>query len=91
MNVSLQCMALLENGAKVVDVRTPGEFVDGHAEGAINIPLQDIQSKVDEIKSWGKPVVLCCASGMRSGQATAFLSSQGVSCANAGSWFNLMA
>ncbi|HRG90611.1 MAG TPA: rhodanese-like domain-containing protein [Chitinophagales bacterium] len=73
----------------VVDVRTPGEFMGGHVAGSINIPLQEIQERLDEIKSLPQPIVLCCASGNRSGQATYFLKQQGIDCSNGGSWLEV--
>ncbi|MBK9329200.1 MAG: rhodanese-like domain-containing protein [Sphingobacteriales bacterium] len=76
----------MNNKKIIIDVRTPGEYMGGHVTGSINIPLQEIQQRVDEIKSLHKPVVLCCASGNRSGQAAAFLKSQGIDCENGGSW-----
>ncbi len=73
----------------VVDVRTPGEFMGGHVAGSINIPLQEIQERLDEIKALPQPIVLCCASGNRSGQATYFLKQQGINCSNGGSWLEV--
>lgn len=58
----------------IVDVRTPGEFMGGNVAGSINIPLQEIQERLDELKSLPQPIILCCASGGRSGQATSFCS-----------------
>ncbi|MEZ4985581.1 MAG: rhodanese-like domain-containing protein [Saprospiraceae bacterium] len=65
-------------GTTIVDVREPFEFVRGHAEGAINIPLGTIPSRLEEFKSMSKPILLYCASGNRSGQATNYLNSCGV-------------
>jgi phage shock protein E len=79
----------LENGAVIIDVRTPSEFSGGHPKGARNIPLQQLPHKVNEIKKLKKPVVLCCASGMRSASARALLSKEGIECLDAGSWRNL--
>lgn len=73
----------------VIDVRTPGEFMGGNVKDSINIPLQEIPERLDEIKHLNTPIILCCASGMRSGQATQFLASQGVDCKNGGSWLDL--
>ena len=70
----------------VIDVRTPAEFMGGNVAGSINIPLNEIQFRVNEIKKIQRPIVLCCASGNRSGQATAFLRSNGIDCENGGSW-----
>ncbi len=75
----------------IVDVRTPGEYMGGHVSGSINIPLQEIQTRLDEIKQLPQPIVLCCASGNRSGQATAFLQNCGVDCENGGSWIEVNA
>lgn len=73
----------------IVDVRTPGEFMGGHVAGSINIPLNEIQRRVDEIKALPQPIILCCASGNRSSQATGFLKSCGIDCMNGGSWLDL--
>ncbi|MBL7848877.1 MAG: rhodanese-like domain-containing protein [Cyclobacteriaceae bacterium] len=70
----------------IVDVRTPGEFAGGHVPGSINIPLHQVVERLDEIKQLQQPIILCCASGNRSGQATHFLRAQGVECENGGSW-----
>ncbi len=78
-----------ENKATIVDVRTPGEFSGGHVAGSINIPLQEIQARLTEIKTMKSPLILCCASGGRSGQASYFLSQQGVECHNGGSWLDV--
>jgi phage shock protein E len=76
--------------ASIVDVRSPGEFMGGHVSGSINIPLQEVPHRVDELKAM-KNLVLCCASGNRSGQATAFLRSHGINCENGGSWLDVNA
>lgn len=70
----------------IVDVRTPVEFQGGHVAGAINIPLSEINRRIGELKSFNKSILLCCASGARSGQAALFLTQQGVECINGGSW-----
>ena len=78
---------LIDNGAVLIDVRTPSEFSMGNAKGSQNIPLDRISGKVKKIKQLNKPVVLCCASGMRSGQATSILKSKGIEeVYNGGSW-----
>lgn len=80
---------MIANGAVIIDVRTPAEFQGGHVAGSKNIPLQTIGNRVDEIKKINKPIVLCCASGNRSGQATDFLKSKGVDCENGGGWMQV--
>lgn len=78
-----------EKQGTIVDVRTIEEFRGGNVAGSINIPLQEIQQRMDELKSLKQPLVLCCASGGRSGQATMFLSQQGIECCNGGSWLDV--
>jgi len=80
---------LIKSGkATIVDVRTPAEFAGGHVTGSINIPLQEFPKRLDELKKMNN-LVLCCASGNRSGQATAFLKQNGIVCENAGSWIDV--
>ena len=80
---------ITEKKGTIVDVRTPGEFMGGHVVGSINIPLQELESRLDEIHSLHTPLILCCASGGRSGVAHAMLSAQGIDCHNAGSWLTV--
>lgn len=78
-----------QNLGSIVDVRTPGEFMGGNVANSINIPLQDIPNRIEELKGMKSPIVLCCASGGRSGMATQMLSQQGVDCMNGGSWMDV--
>ena len=80
---------ITEKKAYIIDVRTPGEFLGGHVAGSMNIPLQDIQVRLADLKTLVGPLILCCASGGRSGQATYFLSQQGIECYNGGSWLDV--
>lgn len=80
----------IANGAVIIDVRTPAEFSGGHVQGSRNIPLQQLPHKLNEIKKLKKPVVLCCASGMRSASAKAIFKKEGIADVyDAGSWSNL--
>ena len=74
--------------ATVVDVRTRAEYAEGHAKGSINIPLQEIPARVEEFRKM-ENIVVCCASGNRSAQATAFLKQHGIDCENGGSWLEV--
>ena len=74
--------------ANVVDVRTPPEFMGGHVKDSINIPLQELPTRLEELKKM-QNIVLCCASGNRRGQATQYLKQQGIECENAGSWMDV--
>lgn len=73
----------------IIDVRTIAEYQDGHVPGSINIPLSELQSRIHEIKDMKGDLILCCASGNRSGQAAAYLNSIGINCRNGGSWLYL--
>lgn len=75
--------------ALIIDVRTKAEFQQGHIKGSKNIPLNNIASKTMEIKKMDKPIIFCCASGMRSGQATALAKREGIECMNGGGWSSL--
>jgi len=73
--------------ATIVDVRTVEEFQMGHVEKSLNIPMHEIPGRLDDLKAMSKPLILCCASGNRSGQVTKYLTDLGVSeVYNAGGW-----
>jgi len=78
-----------EKQGTIVDVRTVEEFENGHASGSVNIPLQEIDKRLEELKSLPMPLILCCASGGRSGMATQMLIEKGLDCYNAGSWIEV--
>ena len=80
---------LIRANATIIDVRTPMEFSAGHVAGSVNIPLNELQLRVEKIKEMQQPFVLCCASGARSAQATGYLKSQGIACENGGSWLDV--
>ncbi len=75
------------NKSFVVDVRTPGEFSMGHVSGSINIPLNELADRMNELKTISGKIILCCASGNRSGQAHLYLLQNGFTeVYNGGSW-----
>jgi phage shock protein E len=78
--------ALLKDGAMIVDVRTPGEFRSGHIKGSVNIPLDEIKSKISELKGKNKTIITCCRSGNRSGMAASILKNAGLESYNGGPW-----
>ena len=82
---------VISNGATIIDVRSAGEFQGGNVAGSINIPLNTIEQNLDKIKDIKTPIILCCASGNRSGQAERFLKSKDVDCLNGGGWMNVNA
>tara|TARA_B110000967_G_C18669007_1_gene452076 strand:+ start:166 stop:444 length:279 start_codon:yes stop_codon:yes gene_type:complete len=74
----------------IVDVRTPQEFSENRVESSINIPLNVIPEKIKELKEM-QPIVMCCAAGIRSGQAVEFLKSNGFGeVYNGGSWNDVL-
>lgn len=86
---SVNYKQLIAQGAKIIDVRTPGEFAAGHLKGAVNIPLDQISSKMKTLNKT-ETYVLCCRSGMRSGNATRVLKSAGFeNVHNGGAWTTL--
>ena len=81
--------ALLKKGAQIIDVRSPGEYTGGHIKGSVNIPLDTLQKNLSKIKK-DKPVITCCASGMRSASAKSILQSNGFTeVVNGGGWSSL--
>lgn len=88
-NKKKRVLEAIENGALIVDVRTAGECMGGKLNGAENIPLNIISSKLDVLKKQGKPVVFCCASGMRSGVAASKAKAAGIEAYNGGGWMQL--
>ena len=80
---------LLQEGGMIIDVRTKAEFSNGHIKGSKNIPLQALSSNLNKLKK-DKPIITCCASGMRSASAKSMLKSNGFSNVyNGGSWARL--
>ena len=80
---------LVKNGAIIVDVRTKQEYQNGHVKGSVNIPLNILESHLAKLKK-DKPIITCCASGMRSASAKSILKSNGFEeVYNGGSWMNL--
>ena len=77
-----------EAEAVLVDVRTPAEFAGGHADGAVNVPLQELSQRLHEIPSHC-PVVVYCRSGGRSASAAALLTRAGRDVHDAGGLHNL--
>ncbi|MCW3078628.1 rhodanese-like domain-containing protein [Segetibacter sp.] len=76
--------------ATIVDVRTPGEFAGHHVPGAINIPLDEVAQRINELKELPKPVIAYCRSGNRSAMAVAILKQHGITEAVNGGGINDM-
>ncbi|MDX1651397.1 MAG: rhodanese-like domain-containing protein [Brumimicrobium sp.] len=78
----------MSNKKKIIDVRTIQEFQGGNIADSLNIPLNEVPNRIEEIRRM-QPVILCCASGGRSGQAAEFLKGHGIECENGGGWMEL--
>ena len=76
---------LVEEGAMIIDVRTPQEFKSGNVKGSVNIPVDQIPAKAKQIAAKNKVVIAYCRSGMRSKLATNTLKGMGVEAYNGGS------
>lgn len=86
---SVDYKSLVQNGAVIVDVRSPQEFKGGHIKGSLNVPLQELQRSLGKIPK-NKTVITCCASGMRSASAKSLLKSAGYQeVHNGGGWMSL--
>jgi rhodanese-related sulfurtransferase len=68
---------LVASGAILIDVRTVGEFAQGHLPGARNVPLQELSNEAPALMSEHQPIVVYCASGMRSAVARRILRAAG--------------
>lgn len=81
--------ALVKQGAVILDVRSPGEYQQGHIKGSINAPLNDLSRQLSKLKK-ENTVITCCASGMRSASAKSILKSNGFTQVhNGGGWSSL--
>jgi phage shock protein E len=80
---------LITNGAKIIDVRTKGEYASGHVSGSINIPLNELSAGVKKLNK-DAVIITCCASGMRSASAKSSLKAMGFTeVHNGGGWMSL--
>lgn len=68
---------LKTKSAILIDVRSKQEFNEGHFDGAINIPLNNINIITDKVKDKNKYIILYCSSGIRSKKAQEILISDG--------------
>jgi rhodanese-related sulfurtransferase len=87
---SVDYAQLVKDGAIILDVRTSGEFSTGHIKGSINIPVNALSKNLAKLKAKNKPIITCCASGMRSASAKGILTSNGfINVHNGGRWASL--
>lgn len=72
-----EARALVAGGATLLDVRTPGEFKSAHLPGAINVPVEALERRLQDVGPKDQPVVVYCASGARSSNARRVLLANG--------------
>lgn len=90
MGIKTDYAQLVKEGALILDVRSRGEFENGHIKGAINIPVDQLQGNLNKIKDKNNPIITCCASGIRSAAAKSKLMASGYTKVfNGGSWSSL--
>lgn len=81
---------LVKNGATILDVRSKAEFAGGHIKGSVNISVDTLRNNLSKLKDKNKPVITCCASGMRSASAKSILTANGYTKVyNGGGWCSL--
>ena len=68
---------LVKSGALLLDVRSPGEFSGGHIDGAENVPVNELGARAAQWTDKARPIVVYCASGMRSAAAKKTLLAEG--------------
>ncbi len=73
---TLTATRLINDGALVLDVRENAEFAAGHLPNARHIPLSELDKRAGELPA-NKALLLCCATGQRSGKAAASLRKAG--------------
>ncbi|MGL5691879.1 MAG: rhodanese-like domain-containing protein [Bacteroidales bacterium] len=75
-NDSVNLKELVNGGAEIIDVRTPGEYAGGHINNAVNIPLDTLKSKLVNLRK-DQSIIVYCASGVRSSAAKKMLELNG--------------
>jgi len=90
MGPQVNYAGLVKQGAIIIDVRSKGEYAGGHIKGSVNIPLDQLRNNLAKLKDKNKPIITCCASGMRSASAKSLLKGCGYKeVYNGGGWGSL--
>lgn len=77
---------IIDEGTFLVDVRTAGEFAEGHVKGSVNIPLHTVSTQLSKFEN-KKNIIVFCRSGARSSQAKSILAKNGIiNVINGGTW-----
>ena len=75
-----------ESKPQIIDVRRPDEYAKAHGENSINIPLNEMEERLEEIKNIDAPIVVVCGGGTRNKKAHELLTSLGVKSEAGGGW-----
>ncbi len=81
---------LIEQGAEIIDLRTPAEFNTGHVPGSMNVSLEQLNRVIGDLKKKNVAVITCCQSGIRSGVANDLFRRSGIESYNGGGWQSLL-
>ena len=82
--------SLMDKGGLIIDVRTKGEFANGHIKNSVNVPGNELPNYLDKLEDKNQPIITCCASGIRSASAKNYLLKQGFKTVhNGGGWASL--
>jgi phage shock protein E len=88
---SRQINQAFRQGAVIIDLRTAYEYDQGHIPDSINIPVDRIKANIERIKTFRKPIILCCSTGDHCWEAANILRNAGVqSVINGGNWQSLL-
>lgn len=90
MGPKVDLKEIVTKGATILDVRSQGEYAGGHIKGSMNIPLDQLEQKLNKLPK-DKAIIACCLSGARSGRAVDILKAQGMEAYNGGGWSSLNA
>lgn len=83
LSVTEAVMLMSRKSALVLDVREPDEFAQGHLQGARNVPLSQLESRIKELEKFrDKPVLVVCQRGSRASKAAKVLKAQNFSALN---------
>ncbi len=83
-------LTLVKEGAVILDVRSKGEYTNGHIRGSLNIPVDQLNKNLQRFSDKNKVIITCCASGNRSGMAKNILKGKGYTQVyNGGGWMSL--
>lgn len=82
--------SLVKQGAVIVDVRTKAEYDGVHARSAVNIPVDNLEVNFHHLPDKNRPIITCCASGVRSAKAARILLNHGYrQVFDGGSWIKV--